>query len=409
MLANSLPLPLIIYWGNPGTLDTDKSTKNIILALEHRDRVRRMTLHMSSDSLHDVFSSMNGPFPMLETLQVYCSSYGTSSYGSSRKAPTLPNMFEAPNLRHLQLSDLELMPLSTKLFNDATTRPSITTLTVGEITTKPATLMEYLALMPHLKVLKIGVSFSIPSEPTGRKERDLCAGRQPESPSLTLTDLEEFEYQGISDYLEAIAARISAPFLKKVSITVTNAVDVAATTFKYLSRLISGAAALAFQFARVRFKEGFSIVMDHDELWTGRGAFELRFNDRGYHFNADISLVANICCTFAPMPSSVQSLLLEDGHRNSWQRKQDLEGWRDLLRVFDDVKTLRVAGRFVRELDKVLEPYAKDKRLAGLLPRLQEIVRYGPEDGFGAFVQARQVAGSPVRVVNGPKNRLTLF
>jgi hypothetical protein len=51
-----------------------------------------------------------------------------------------------------------------------------------------------------------------------------------------------------------------------------------------------------------------------------------------------------------------------------------------------------------------------------LLPRLQEIVRHG-EDGkerekekewFAAFVQARRVAGSPVLVVKGPQNRLTL-
>jgi hypothetical protein len=40
---------------------------------------------------------------------------------------------------------------------------------------------------------------------------------------------------------------------------------------------------------------------------------------------------------------------------------------------------------------------------------LQEIVRYGPEDEFAAFVQARQIAGSPLRTVGGPKSRLTLF
>jgi hypothetical protein len=413
MLAKSPPLPLIIYWGNPGTLDTEKSTQNVVVALRHRDRVRRMTLHMSEDSLRNVFSSMNGPFPMLETLQVYCSSLGDSSFGRSRSPATLPSMFEAPNLRHLQISDLNLMPLSTKLLDDVATRPSIVTLTVGEITTKPAALMECLALMPHLKVLKIGVFFSIPSEPTERKERGLCAGSQPESPPLALTELEEFEYQGISDYLEAVAARISAPFLKKLSITVTNSVndneDLDTTTFKYLSRFISGAANLAFQYARVRFKDGFSIVLDHDELWTGRGAFELRFNDRGYHFDADIGLAAEICRAVAPMPSSVQSLLLEDAHRNRWERKPDHDGWHDLFRVFDNVKTLRVAGRFVGELDKVLAPYANDEGLAALLRRLEEIVRYGPEDEFAAFVQARQVSGSPVRVVSGPKNRLTLF
>ena len=71
----------------------------------------------------------------------------------------------------------------------------------------PDTLMEYLVLMPQLKVLKVGVAFSIPSEQTERKERELCGrGGQPESAQLALTDLEEFEYQGTSIYLEAVAA-----------------------------------------------------------------------------------------------------------------------------------------------------------------------------------------------------------
>jgi hypothetical protein len=413
LLPNAPPLPLIVYWGNPGTLDTDKSVKNVLLALKHRDRVRRMTLHLSEESLRKVLSAMDGPFPMLETLQLYCSTYGTLN--SSTK---LPIKFEAPNLRHLQVSDLKLLPPSIRLLSNVTTRPSIVTLTVGEITTKPETLTECLALMPHLKVLKIGVFFSIPSEPTASKEKSLCTGSQPESPSLALTDLEQFEFQGTFQYLEALAARIGAPFLKKLSITVSNevndSVDLDTTTFKYLSRLISGAAGLAFQFARVRFKDGFSIVLDHDELWTGRGAFELRFYDRGYHFDANIRLVANICRALAPTPSAVQSLLLEDGNRNSWQQKPGREAWRELFRVFDNVKTLRAAGRFVGELQKALAPYANDEGpgSTALLPMLQEIVshvRYGPEDDFAAFVQARQMAGSPVRVVSGPKNRLTLF
>jgi hypothetical protein len=145
---------------------------------------------------------------------------------------------------------------------------------------------------------------------------------------------------------------------EKSSNEVNDSADLDTTTFKkYLSRLVSGAAGLAFQFARVRFKDGFSIVLDHDELWPGRGAFELRslrFYDRGYNFDANIGLVANICRALVPMPSTVQSLLLEDGNRNSWQQKPDREGWRELFRVFDnvDVKTLRAAGRFVGELDK---------------------------------------------------------
>ena len=407
LLTNSPPLPLVIYWGHPGTLDTGDGVKSILFALGYRDRVRRMTLHMPECSLREVFKSMDGTFPMLETLQLY------RAPDTDREPPLLPTMFDAPNLRHLQLTDLKSFPPTIKLLNNVTTRQSIVTLSLGEITIKPATLMEYLALMPRLKVLKIGVSFSIPSEHTERKEKNLCTGSQPKSPSLTLTDLEEFEYQGTSNYLEALAARIGVPFLKRLSITVSNEVnhsaDLNTTAFKYLSRLISGAADLAFQFARVRFKDNFSIVMDHNELWTGRGAFEFKFNHRKYFFNVEIGLVANICRVVAPMPSTVQSLLLEDGHRNTWERNPTCEEWRKLLRVFGNVKTLRVAGRFVEELEKALKPDTEGLEVQTLLPRLQEIVRYGPENEFAAFVQARQVAGSPVRVVSGPQNRLTLF
>jgi hypothetical protein len=49
--------------------------------------------------------------------------------------------------------------------------------------------------MPHFKVLKVGVAFSIPLEQAGRKERELCGrGGQPESAQLALAELEEFEY-----------------------------------------------------------------------------------------------------------------------------------------------------------------------------------------------------------------------
>jgi hypothetical protein len=417
LLANSPPsLPLVIYWGNPGTFDTDESVKGAIAALGHQERVRRVTLRMSENSLRKAFPCMAGRFPMLETLQLCCSS--PDEYLRKRGETRLPDKFEAPNLRHLQLSDLKLLPPA--LLVSSSSSSSIVTFSIGEITMEPDALMKYLAVMPQLKVLKIGVSFSIPSDRTERKEKELCAGDKPDSAPLALTDLEEFEYQGISKYLEAVAARISAPFLKKLSITITNeindsAADLGTTTFKHLSRLISGSAHLSFQFARVRFKDGFSIVMDHDELWTGRGAFELRFNNRGYYFEGKIGLVAKICHAVASMPSTtVQSLLVEDGHRNEWHRKPDRGEWHELLRLFDNVQTLRVAGRVVEELDKALVPKEKRKKEKDallLLPRLQEIVRYEDSETkkeFAAFVQARQGAGSHIRVVDGPKNRLTL-
>ena len=322
----------------------------------------------------------------------------------------LPSMFEAPNLRHLQLSDLTFLSPSTQLLNkNATAYPPIVTFSLEKIPTDLATLMSCLASMPHLKVLKIGSSsFSRPSKQTRRGKLKFLAGSQPNSAFLALKDLEEFEYQGTSNYLEALAARISAPLLKKLTVSVFNTVSRANldTSFEHFSRLISGAADLAFQFARVRFRDGFSIVMDHDELWTGRGAFELIFAA-----DASYDEVAPVASMLAPMPSTVQSLLLEDGDRDYYESESDREGWRELLRVFDKVKTLCVAGRLVKELEESLKPDEKGSAVQTLSPELQEIVRYGPELEFADFVRARQDAGvgSPVCVVSGPKNRLTLF
>jgi hypothetical protein len=76
------------------------------------------------------------------------------------------------------------------------------------------------------------------------------------------------------------------------------------------------------------------------------------------------------------MLSSVQSLLLEDGHRNECHREPKGGEWRELLRVFENVKTPRVAGRFVDELNGTLEPkeadFDKGPLALSLLPRLQE-------------------------------------
>ena len=90
---------------------------------------------------------------------------------------------------------------------------------------------------------------------------------------------------------------------------------------------------LAFQYARARFKDIFSIMMGHDELWTSWSMFELRFNNRNYYFDADIGLVAKVCCVLTPMPFIVELFLLEDAHRNYWQMKPDCDG-RDVTRCF---------------------------------------------------------------------------
>lgn len=411
VLASSPTLPLIIYWGNPGTLDAEDSVKNVYLALRHRDRVCRIKLRLPESSLrHVLTTSMEGNFPMLETLQLYCSSY--LSDNSLREM--LPGTFEAPNLRHLQISDSTLLPTQqSPLLNSLT---SIVTFSIDEITRDlpPSRLVGYLLLMVNLKILKI-------SQGTREVGRDQAQQAGQEVSRSLLTGLEELQYHGVTDYFEGLAALISAPSLERLSITFTNTLDPITTDstttlrskptalFQHLPTLISEAWDLRFRYARVRYRDGFSIAMDHNELWTGRGAFELRFNLSRVVTEKEIKLMAQICCLLSPMPSTVQSLLLEDGNINTSQLSIDSKVWHELLRPFDNVKTLRVAHRFVDEIDRSLQLDDKGGApVLTLLPRLEEIVRYGSDKEFAAFVEARRVAGSSVRVVSGPKNRLTV-
>ena len=402
MLANSPPLPLIIYWGNPRTIDTEDSVKNVPVALHHRDRVCRIKLRLPEKSLRDVLTtSMEGCFPMLETLQLYCSSHGRNLRGM------LPSSFEAPNLRHLQISDSTFLPAQQSPFFNSLA--SIVTFSIEEITHNlpPKRLVEYLSLMPNLKILKI-------SQGTSQASED-------EAHSTLHTVLEELQYHGVTDYFEGLAALISVPSLKKLSITFTNAISTipsdpantlqsrSTALFRHLPTLISEAWDLRFRFARVRYRDGFSIVMDHNELWTGRGAFELKFNLGKLIDEQNVELMAQICYLLSPMPSTVQSLLLEDGNSNDRKLRMNGKVWHNLLRPFDNVKTLRVARRFVDELDRSLQPDGNEgAAVLTLLPRLEEIVRYGSDNEFAAFVEARRVAGSPIRVVSGPQNRLTV-
>jgi len=271
LLAHSPAVPITIYYGNPEPYDPQNDLENIRLALLRRDRVCRINLHLPSSSLREVFEYMKGSFAVLETLQLYCSSL-------ENKDARLPSTFEAPKLRHLQLSDFALVPQKTPPLNTTICPPSLVSFSLGEVAPvkyqSPALFVKCLSVMPQLKCLKIGYLFPVEEQTTNRDK----SSQQASHSTLRLTNLEELQYHGGSDYFEVLAARITAPSLKKLSLTFTDSLE--DVTLPNLSVLIRGATDLSesCKFARVRFKDNTSIVMDQNELWTGRGAFELMFS-----------------------------------------------------------------------------------------------------------------------------------
>jgi len=126
MLTNSPPLPLIIDHIHDNDSMTAEDEAAIMLALQHRDRVRRIRLKMPLSILQELALAMDEEFPMLEYL------YMTPSVCNPWF--TLPNTFQAPRLRHLILTDFAF-PMTSPLIKTnqqywprltlASTHPSI--------------------------------------------------------------------------------------------------------------------------------------------------------------------------------------------------------------------------------------------------------------------------------------------
>jgi hypothetical protein len=78
----------------------------------------------------------------------------------------------------------------------------------------------------------------------------------------------------------------------------------------------------------------------------------------------------------------------------------DRTQWRDLLRSFRNVKTLRVHNGLIRDLSRCLELDGEPP--LGLLPGLTELVCPAGsvnDKTFSAFIHEREVAGQPVKLV----------
>jgi len=83
----------------------------------------------------------------------------------------------------------------------------------------------------------------------------------------------------------------------------------------------------------------------------------------------------------------------------------DRAQWRDILRPFNNVKTLRVEDALIRETSRTLKVHDGESTM-DLLPELKELICSAKVDAddlfdtFAAFIEARQHAGHPVTLIS---------
>ena len=386
-LDHLLTIPLFIDYQDAIAPITQQDEFAIHHALLLRDRVRRIDLHLPPSSLHMFLPLMDGPFSMLEYLSLSYTDAGDPTL-------VLPKTFLAPNLRQLTLFGINIPNHLQLLFSTA----SLVTLVLTDIRASgyflPGLLVARLQSLPHLETFSIRFFVLIPHPST---EREL-SGKQ--GATVTLPNLKNLAFQGVSAYLDCLVAQIKTPLLERVDITLFHETGFELPCLSHFTNTIEG---LKFPIANISFGHDMvSVITDyHDSRWyNGRFALHVMYGQIDWQ----IDCAARICNTLMPALLGVEELRLkfrEQMMPTEWENGGiDGRMWHRLLRVFVGVKELHICAALSQELSRALQvgDVGSDP---GLLPGLREIVSEFKgrvvKDLFSSFIRARQIVGHPVR------------
>ncbi len=388
MLAQSPPLPLIIDSISEDGI-TAEDEEAIVLALEQRDRIRRIRLIAPYLDLQKLAMAMDEEYPILEYLILMISKRNTST------VLVLPETLQAPHLRHLLLSNFAL-PIGSRLL---TTAVGLVTLCLSldhpSAYFPPNTLLQWLSFMPQLETLAISFFFSLPNRDVERQPIHV-----PNMTHITLPNLRWFAFGGVSAYLEGVFRRITAPRLEMLQFNFFNQLTF---SIPRLLQFLDTTENLRFDSARFQF-EG-ELVYVEVYLREEAKTYALTLKVFCRHLDWQVSSVAQIFDALNQIFSLVEHLTLEhkvhDGSSDE-HNEVDRTEWHKLLRSFSNVKTLRIGDGLVGELSRCLQLDDGEPSLE-LLPELQELTYFGSRDtgkAFTSFVQARQNAGRPVTLIH---------
>ena len=391
MLAHSPPLPLIIdYYDNDLDVTTEDE-EGILLALEHRDRVRSIRLLLPFQSLQELTKTIDDEFAILECLVL--DSPPTNEFTILE----LPKTFRPPHLRHLFLSRFAF-PTGSLLLATAKA-VNLVTFILGNIPqsaqSHPNDLSQMLLHMPQLETLAIFFNSLIPGLDV--------EGQMLYSPIITLPthpNLRSFMFEGTSDYLEALLPRMATPLLETLRIEFSGWVSF---PLPHLQQFISTIENFRFSRAGLKFSDSLSLSVR--PYGVARLALDIEVED--VYLNRQVASAVQIINSLRISLSSVEDLTLADANRNyvppEWTNKVARSQCRALLRPFSNLKKLRVRGDPIRGLLCSLEAEDGESPIE-LLPKLQELshISYGSgdnRDAFTKFIDYRQNAGHTVALI----------
>jgi hypothetical protein len=388
MLVHSPPLPLVIDYINHDITAEDEEA--IVLALEQRDRVRRIRFYIPVLKLQKLIMAIDGEYPILEYLILW----DPRAPENRTTVLALPETLQTPHLRQLVISGS--IPIRPPFLGMAS---GLVTLHLGLY--PPSTyfqstvLLQCLSLMLQLEILVITFHFLVTNHDV---ERQLTHTHT--MTHITVPSLRIFVIKAVSAYSEAVLSRITAPRLEIVQIGYHKHLMF---SVPQLLQFMGRTENLRFDRARFYFcNERVYVGINPPETNMPMDAFSI--NVDCCHLDWQVSSVAKIFNTLSPIFSAVENLALAHGvHSRSSEEHNEVDRteWRKLLRSFTNVKSLRIDDGLVRELSRCL-PSEDGEHPLELLPELQEFTYSGSgnaNDAFTSFIDARRNVGRPVTLI----------
>jgi hypothetical protein len=375
-------LPLLIQGHIPETSDVD----DIVAVLEHRHRVCKIDLNVPSSQFEKVSTAMQEPIPKLTDLSLW-------SYDGA--AAALSDSFlggSAPSLRSLWLDGIPFPGLPKLHFSS--TLVSLRLLTIphsGYIS--PEAMVNCFSVLTSLESLRL--EFQSPLSSPDPESRHL-----PPPTNVVLPALKDFQFKGVSEYLEELVACIDAPHLNYLFITFFN--DIEFDTPELVHFIGRTPIFKAPDKARLVFLDS-AVRVEFPLQPSGYG--ELNVGILCKELDWQLSSLVEVCSLLFPPLSTSKHLYIYERQPSLPDSQDDFENtqWLDILRPFIAVKNLYVSEQFAPRIALVLQKLVGGG-VSEVLPKLQnifleELRPSGPvHEAIEQFVDARQLSGHSITV-----------
>jgi hypothetical protein len=385
-------LPLII---EGYTLDTP--VDNLISVLDHSNRICQINFNLyrlTTSQIEKVWTAMQVPFPELMALSL------DPQPPLGETVPVIPDSFlggSAPRLRHLALLRVPFPGLQ-KLLLSATHLVQLHLWGIphsGYIS--PEEMVTCLSMLTSLESLSL--EFESPQSSPDQENGPYA----PLPPTRTvLPTLVNFLFKGVSEYLEDLLARIDAPRLYWLWITLFN--DIFFDTPQLIQFIDRTLTFKPPNEARVAFNNGgawFKLQSQASNLEMVLVRISCR------EPNWQVSALAQICTSFSPHLSAAESLYIcEDLYSRSkldWNNGIENTEWLEFLFPFTTVKNLYLSNEFGPHIGPALQELTEG-RMTAVLPTLQNIFLEGfqpsesVQEGIRHFISGRQLTNHPITI-----------